>query len=155
MKDILVLGIGNLLLTDDGVGVHAVNELLKEEWPANVKLMDAGTFTQDIFYLFEGYEELIILDIVHAGHEPGSLYLLNEDQLVRDEKRRLSIHDIDLLDSLDMAERLHGARPHLTIIGMEPANFTEWSMELSPVVKSRFPEFLELARKEIRKRLAD
>ena len=66
MKNILVLGIGNLLLTDDGVGVHAVHQLLKEEWPECVKLLDAGTFTQDVFYLFEGYEELIILDITQA-----------------------------------------------------------------------------------------
>ena len=143
MKNILVLGIGNLLLTDDGVGVHAVRQLLEEVWPPSVKLLDAGTFTQDIFYLFEGYEE------------PGTLYLLNEEQLVRDESRRLSIHDIDLLDSLDMAERLHGKRPRLVIIGMEPQDFTSWSMELSPAVQENFPAFLELARREIRARLTD
>ena len=155
MKNILVLGIGNLLLTDDGVGVHAVRQLLEEVWPPSVKLLDAGTFTQDIFYLFEGYEELLILDIVHAGKEPGTLYLLSEEQLVRDESRRLSIHDIDLLDSLDMAERLHGKRPRLVIIGMEPQDFTSWSMELSPAVQENFPALLELARREIRARLTD
>ena len=149
MKNILVLGIGNLLLNDDGVGVHAVHQLLKEEWPECVKLLDAGTFTQDVFYLFEGYEELIILDIVHAGKEPGSLYRLSEEQLVHKESRRLSIHDIDLLDSLDMAEKLHGKRPRLTIIGMEPQDFTSWSMELSPAAQEKFPAFLELARQEI------
>lgn len=67
MKNILVLGIGNLLLTDDGVGVHAVRQLLEEVWPPSVKLLDAGTFTQDIFYLFEGYEELVILVLSMRG----------------------------------------------------------------------------------------
>ena len=154
MKNILVLGIGNLLLADDGVGVHAIHKLLEEDWPATVKLLDAGTFTQDIFYLFENYDELIVLDIVHAGKTPGSLYRLTEEQLIHDERRRLSIHDIDLLDSLDMAEKLHGKRPGLVIIGMEPQDFTSWSMELSPVAMKSFPAFLELARQEIRQRMS-
>jgi len=150
MSRVLVLGIGNLLLMDDGVGVHAVRALQAEQWPQNVTLLDGGTFTQDIFYLFKGYDRLIILDIVHAGGKPGSIYRLTEDQLVQKESQRLSIHDIDLLDSLRMAEKLHGSRPAMIIIGMEPEDFTSWSMELSPSVQAVFADFLELARREIR-----
>lgn len=150
MPKILVLGIGNLLLTDDGVGVHAVQTLQRENWPDNVTLLDGGTFTQDIFYLFKGYDRLLILDIVHAGREPGSLYRLTEEQLVHNDSQRLSIHDIDLLDSLRMAGQLHGSRPEMIIVGMEPADYTNWSMELSPAVRERFPDFVELARREIR-----
>lgn len=150
MPKILVLGVGNLLLTDDGVGVHAVRELLREPWPEDVTLLDGGTFTHDVFYLFKGYDRLLVLDIVHAGGEPGSLYRLSEEQLVHKESRRLSIHDIDLLDSLRMAEQLHGSKPDMIIVGMEPADYTSWSMELSPPVRSAFPAFLELARREIR-----
>lgn len=150
MPKILVLGVGNLLLTDDGVGVHAVRELLREPWPEDVTLLDGGTFTHDVFYLFKGYDRLLVLDIVHAGGEPGSLYRLSEEQLVHKESRRLSIHDIDLLDSLRMAEQLHGSKPDMVIVGMEPADYTSWSMELSPPVRAAFPAFLELARREIR-----
>ena len=74
---------------------------------------------------------------------------LTENQLVDNEKQRLSIHDIDLLDSLRMAEMLHGSRPNLTVMGMEPADYTSWSMELSPVVQERFPAYLDEVRKEI------
>lgn len=154
MPNILVLGIGNLLLTDDGVGVHAVQALQQEAWPDNVTLLDGGTFTHDIFYLFKGYDKLLILDIVHAGREPGSLYRLTEEQLVHNDSQRLSIHDIDLLDSLRMAGQLHGARPDMVIVGMEPADYTNWSMELSPAVRARFPDFVELARQEILSMLA-
>lgn len=150
MPKILVLGVGNLLLKDDGVGVHAVRELLREPWPEDVTLLDGGTFTHDVFYLFKGYDRLLVLDIVHAGGEPGSLYRLSEEQLVHNESRRLSIHDIDLLDSLRMAEQLHGSRPDMVIVGMEPADYTSWSMELSPSARAAFPAFLELARREIR-----
>ena len=151
MSGILVLGVGNVLLTDDGVGVHALRELLREPWPETVTLLDGGTFTQDIFYLFKTCDMLLVLDIVHAGGKPGTLYRLTEEQLAHKESQRLSIHDIDLLDSLRMAEHAYGFRPEMVIVGMEPANYTSWSMELSPVVRAAFPGFVELARWEIRR----
>ncbi len=154
-KKILVLGIGNLLLSDDGVGVHAVQLLQQEEWPPNVTLMDAGTFTHDIFYLFEGYSHIVVLDIVHAKREPGCIFVLLEKDLLENTSQRLSIHDIDLLDSLRMAHMLHGTKPELLIVGMEPYDYLTWSMELSPVLTPFFPAFVEKARVEIQKLLED
>lgn len=151
MDKLLVMGIGNMLLTDDGVGVFAAQKLMEENMPANVTVMEAGTFTQDIFYLFKGYDHILVLDIVHAHGEPGSIYLLTESQLVDDEKQRLSIHDIDLIDSLRMAELLHGHKPSLSVVGMEPADFTSWNIGLSPVVQERFDAYLGVVRQEIAK----
>lgn len=62
MNKLLVLGIGNMLLTDDGVGVFASQELMKEDWPEQVTIREGGTFTQDIFYSFKGYSHLLVLD---------------------------------------------------------------------------------------------
>ncbi len=154
MKKLLVLGIGNMLLTDDGVGVFAAQKLLEEqtllgEFPENVTIMEAGTFTQDIFYLFEGYAAVLVLDIVHAKGTPGTIYTLTESDLVDNEKQRLSIHDIDLIDSLTMAERLHGHRPSLRILGMEPHDYTSWNIGLSEHVQATFEDFLKVARQEI------
>ena len=97
MNKLLVLGIGNMLLTDDGVGVFASQELMKEDWPEQVTIREGGTFTQDIFYSFKGYSHLLVLDVVHCGGKPGTLYRLTEDALIKDDKQRLSIHDIDLI----------------------------------------------------------
>lgn len=150
MPKLLVLGIGNSLLTDDGVGVFAAEALQKEEWPENVTVMEAGTFTQDIFYLFKGYDRLLVLDVIHGGNAPGSFYRLEEDDLVQNESQRLSIHDVDLIDSLKMAE-LIGNRPALEVVGMEPYDITTWHIGLSEACQSRFERYLELARTEIRK----
>lgn len=155
MVKLLVMGIGNMLLTDDGVGVFAAQALQKESLPENVTVLEAGTFTQDIFYLFKGYDALFVLDIVHAGGTPGSIYLLTEEQLVNNEKQRLSLHDIDLIDSLRMAELLHGSKPSLTVLGMEPADFTSWNIGLSPVVQERFDAYLAHARAHIAVLAAD
>jgi len=150
MTNVLVLGIGNMLLTDDGVGVFAAQTLQKETWPGNVRILDAGTFTHDIFYLFEGYDVVLVLDIVHCGGKPGAIYRLTEDELVKNEAQRLSLHDIDLIDSLNMAEMLHKKRPNLLVLGMEPGDFTSWNIGLSPAVQERFEDFLTAARGEIR-----
>lgn len=146
---LLVLGIGNLLLTDDGVGVLAAKELAKKDWPENVVIQDGGTFTQDIFYTFGEYTHILVLDVVHGGSTPGSLYLLTEEALINDEKQRLSLHDIDLIDSLKMAELYFKRRIHMQVIGMEPENYTNWNIGLSEKCESAFPEFLKLAQDEI------
>ncbi len=149
MRKLLVLGIGNSLLTDDGVGVLAAQTLQQEPWPEGVTVMDGGTFTQDIFYLFQDYDELLVLDVIHAGHAPGTLYTLTEDDLVANEKQRMSIHDIDMVDSLKMCELKNGRRPRMRIVGMEPHDITSWNIGLSAPCQAAFDDFLSLVRKEI------
>ena len=150
MKKLLVMGVGNILLTDEGAGVWAVQELQKEEWPENIDLMDGGTFTQDIFHLLEGYDALVVLDIVHSGKEPGVITVFEEEDLISNEKQRLSLYDIDLLDSLKMAETL-GKRPKMRIIGIEPKSYTDWAMEMTEELQAAFPAFVDTARKEIKR----
>ena len=152
MKKLLVLGVGNILLTDEGIGVHAVHELMKEAWPEDVEFIDGGTFTQDIFYLFQAYETILVLDIVKGGKAPGTIYRLGESDLRKDESQTLSLHDIDLLDSLSMTE-LMGHRPELHVLGIEP-EILAWNMEMSPRFQQLFPDFLEIARQEIKRLLA-
>jgi len=155
MKKLLVLGVGNTLMMDEGIGVHAVHEFWKEKdnWDDTlVDFVDGGTFTQDIFYLFEEYEQVLVLDVVRAGHEPGTIYSLDEDDLVKNEKQVLSLHDVDLLDSLDMA-KMRGHRPTLKVVGIEPEKIN-WGTELTPTLAKVFPSFMKVARKHIEQLLA-
>jgi hydrogenase maturation protease len=152
-KELLVLGVGNILLMDEGVGVYAVQDLAKEEWPDNVEFMDGGTFTQDLFYLFKEYKYLLVLDVVRAGREPGTIYRLTENDLVKDETQSLSLHEIDLLDSLRMADLL-GQRPRLLVIGIEPKTI-DWAMEMTEPLKTVYPKYLAIIRKEVRSILAE
>ncbi len=155
MKRLLVLGVGNLLLTDEGAGVHAVQDLAQEEeWDlSRVDFLDGATFTQDIFYIFQDYERVLVLDCVKGGREPGTIYRFTEANLRDNYEQRLSLHDIDLLDSLKMAE-LIGNKPELMVIGIEPLTISDWSMEMSEPVKAQYPKYLEAARREIRALLA-
>lgn len=149
MKKLLVLGVGNILLMDEGVGVHAVHAFLEEEWPEGVEFIDGGTFTQDMFDVFKGYEKVLVLDVVRGGKAPGTVYRLTENQLKEDQDQSLSLHDIDLLDSLAMAELL-GNKPELSVLGIEPAKI-DWGMEFTPEIQAVYPKFLTVARAEILK----
>lgn len=155
MKRLLVLGVGNLLLTDEGIGVHAVHALAEEpEWDKDrVSFVDGATFTQDIFYIFQEFEKVLVLDAVKGGKEPGTMYRFTEKELRDNKEQRLSLHDIDMLDSLNMAELL-GNKPELYVIGVEPLIMNEWSMEMTSTIQAVYPKFLELARREIRALLA-
>ncbi len=151
LKKLLVLGVGNTLMMDEGIGVHAIYQFWKEkdDFDENlVDFIDGGTFTQDIFYLFENYETLLVLDIVRAGKKPGTIYRLLEDELRRNEKQPLSLHDIDLLDSLDMA-KLAGHRPDLVVLGIEPEKI-DWDTKLTPTLEKAFPAYMQAARNEIK-----
>jgi hydrogenase maturation protease len=148
MKKLLVLGVGNILMMDEGIGVHAIYEFWKTKDrfdESMVEFMDGGTFTQDIFYLFENFEQVLVLDVVRAGKPPGTIYSLDEAQLVQNEKQVLSLHDVDLLDSLDMAE-MRGHRPTLKIVGIEPEKI-DWGTEMTATLQKAFPDFVKTAEK--------
>lgn len=150
MKKLLVLGVGNILMMDEGIGVHAIHEFWKEKQQfdeTQIDFIDGGTFTQDIFYLFETYQQILVLDIVRAGNTPGTIYSLDEADLVKNEKQVLSLHDTDLLDSLDMAQ-MRGHRPALKVVGIEPAKI-DWGTQMTPVLVKAFPSFMQVARKQI------
>lgn len=151
MKQLLVLGVGNILMMDEGAGVHAVHEFWKEKQAydeTKIDFIDGGTFTQDIFYLFETYQQILVLDIVRAGNAPGTIYSLDEDELVKNEKQVLSLHDTDLLDSLDMAQ-MRGHRPKLKIVGIEPGKI-DWGTQMTPALVKAFPSFMDVARRHIK-----
>lgn len=149
MKPLLVMGVGNILLTDEGAGIHAVKDLMTEEWPDTVEFLDAGTSTRDLFHRLSNYRHLLVLDIVKSGKSPGAVTCFSESDLNRDGFQRMSMHDLDVFDALDMAE-LFGHRPLLRLVGIEPENYTDWSTDMTPRLQAALETFKDAARREIR-----
>ena len=81
MPHTLVLGVGNLLMSDDGVGVHAVQRLEKRTLPPGVEVLDGGTCGLDLLQFFEGVERLIVLDAANLGREPGAIVRLEGEDV--------------------------------------------------------------------------
>ena len=145
---ITVLGIGNLLLKDEGVGVHLVQKLAGIVDNAKVNIIDAGT-SPDFLSLIDGnIDKLIVVDAVKAGNEPGTIYRLTLDDLELDSKSPVSLHEIGVLDSLKIMALFDRLPESMVIIGIEPKTI-DFGLDLSPEVEEKLPEIINLVLKEI------
>ena len=148
MYNIGVLGIGNILLKDDGIGVHIVNELLKESYPQNVDIIDGGTAILDLLDVFVKNNKIIVIDTLKGGHEPGTIYKVNPKEMGSYIKANSSLHDVQVLDMLKNANLL-GYNPEVIIIGIEPSEI-EYNIGLSDILQNEFEKLLDIVRDEIK-----
>jgi hydrogenase maturation protease len=145
---ITILGIGNILLRDEGVGVRTIEYLRKRTLPTQVELVDGGTATFDLFTLFAETDHLVVIDAVKGGMPPGTIYRLEPKDLVPQQQAPITPHDLGLLDSLAAASRI-GERPHSVVIfGVEPKEI-DWGMELTPEIEEMIPQVADLVLAEI------
>ena len=147
---VLVLGVGNLLLKDDGVGVHLINALREITFPENVQLIDAGTVSHQLLSLFHETDYLILIDAVDAGDVPGSIFRFSPDNINFPSEQKLSLHQINLIDILQMAE-MTGAKPEAIVIGVQPKDVSSWSLELSDEIRAVVPKVKNLVIQELEK----
>jgi hydrogenase maturation protease len=146
MARVLVLGVGNSLLTDDGAGVHAVLQLKDRAgaWPG-VTVLDAGTLSFSLLSELEHSDALIAIDAARVGGQPGDFRVCEGEEFDRFVQRSgRSVHEVGLSDLLDMA-RLSGQLPdHRVLIGIEPKSIS-WGLELSAPVAAALPRCVDVA----------
>ncbi len=152
VKPILILGIGNLLLKDEGVGVQIAQKMMKTRLPANVEVLDGGTASLDLISYLKGRKKVIVIDCVRGGDKPGTIYRLTPEDIEKDENKILSLHQVDFQQTLHLWAELSKKIPKVVVIGIEPKNYSSWGMELSSLVKKRVPKIIELVKKEIWKK---
>jgi hydrogenase maturation protease len=140
----VIIGVGNLLMGDEGLGVHVVEELNKRELPPGVEVIDGGTGGIVLLNLMEGADKVIIVDAVLGGKEPGEIYVLGVDRLVKGVVKFFSLHEMDLLSTLRIGKELGKLPPELVLVGVEPKNYQEYSMDLTPEVKAVIPRVIEV-----------
>jgi hydrogenase maturation protease len=146
---IVILGVGNILLKDEGVGVRVVKELEKNySFPSHVELIDGGTAGHHLINLVRDFDEIIVIDAVEGGETPGTLYRFCLDQITFEIPTALSIHEVGVLEVLSQLKLLDKT-PRVTFIGIEPRDISPWGMDLSPVIEEKIPEMMELVLKEL------
>jgi hydrogenase maturation protease len=146
MDKILIVGIGNLLCRDEGIGVHVIQEMKNMKLPDHIDLLDMGTSTMDLIGHLEGVKKLIVIDAMKAGGSPGTIYKCRPEDLLPEEEGPISLHEIGLLESLNMAQKM-GMKIDTVIIGVEP-KILDWGMELTEEVKIKIPTIIEAVLKE-------
>jgi hydrogenase maturation protease len=154
-KSMAIVGIGNNLLTDDGAGIHALREIAVENADEDLACIDGGTVGLALLDRLSNLNGLIALDAMILGKSPGSVTVLQGEDMDRHlRNQKGSVHEVGLSDLLD-ALRLRGELPeHRALIGIEPENM-DWGTEPTAPVAAAVPEAAALARQLVREWRAD
>jgi hydrogenase maturation protease len=144
---IVVVGVGNLLLKDEGIGIHAVRALQEIDLPPDIKIIDGGTSPDLIAYTRAG-DKMIIIDAAKAGGRAGSIYRFKPEDLAAGKGTLTSAHEMGVAENLKLMT-LTGNQPReIVIIGIEPKDI-DWGTELSPELQAKLPEIIRIVLGEI------
>jgi hydrogenase maturation protease len=157
---VLVAGIGNVFMADDGFGVEVARRLAEREWPAGVDVADFGIRGMDLMYaLGEGYDAAVFVDAVPRGEPPGTLSLIEPDLDGGDGAAMLDAHGMDPVKVLALARQIGDVPSRILIVGCEPlvrmaGDEDELVGELSEPVRAALPaaeQMVESLLKELRR----
>jgi hydrogenase maturation protease len=147
-KHILILGVGNLLLSDEGVGVHVAQRMMHMELPPEVHVVEGGTDGFGLVNVILEADHMILIDAVKGGGQPGSIYRFNiADCPPYPDLFKTSVHQISILEVINLSS-LIGSTPQTTIIGVEPYSL-DMGMELSPQIEAKIPRIIHMIREEL------
>ena len=147
-RNIIVLGVGNTIHSDDGFGVHAMRRLEGDpRLPSGVACVDGGTQGLELLASLHDCSRLLLLDAVDVGEKPGTM-----SRLAGDDLRRLatgaSVHQLGVADLLTTLPLVSDIEREVVILGVQPAS-TDWGTQLSPVVEAAMGPVLEKAVEEL------
>lgn len=143
-----VVGVGNLIHTDDGLGVHAIQKLQDDpRVPNDVTLMDGGTFGIELLAYLQDCRKLILLDAVDVGRGPGTLIRLTGDEL-RGFPCGASVHQLGVADLLATLPLVSDIPREIVLLGAQPAS-TDWGTELTPPVAAVLGKLVDAAVEQL------
>jgi hydrogenase maturation protease len=147
---IVVLGVGNILLTDEGVGVRVIERLQQRyRFPPQVELVDGGVSGLGLLAVIKDAEHLIIVDAVRRNQAPGTLYRFSGEDIPKRVYQKTSLHQVDLVEALSVAEILW-QRPETIVLGVEPLDTNPWRTELTPVIRAKVEGLMKMTLEELK-----
>ncbi|MBN2126412.1 MAG: HyaD/HybD family hydrogenase maturation endopeptidase [Deltaproteobacteria bacterium] len=140
---VMILGIGSLLFSDDGFGIHVVNRLQElYEFPENVSVVDGGVLGLNLLGTISQADHLIVVDAVRNHGAPGSLYRLEGEAIPERVRAKNSLHQVDFLEALTMCRVLDKV-PETVILGVEPQDVETFGLDLTPATRDRIEEMID------------
>ena len=148
----VVVGFGNILLKDEGIGVHVIQNMNKfpRKSAREYLLIDGGTCPDALFHLSEEISTLIVVDAVKGGGEPGTVYRFTPDDIEFTRASITSLHQLGLSEGLGMMDFLGKYPERIIIMGIEPKEI-DWGLEISPELEKIVPQIIRLIEQEIAK----
>jgi hydrogenase maturation protease len=147
--DVMVLGIGCTLYSDEGFGVRVVEKMQRDyEFPDNVLLVDGGVLGINLLGVISKPDHLIVVDAIRSKGRPGDLYRLAGDAIPERIRAKNSLHQVDFLEALTLCQALDHV-PETVIVGVEPEDIDTMSVDLTPVTQARVGDVIAMVLAEL------
>ena len=141
---ITLIGLGNILLKDEGVGVHVANAIRERySFSPEVEIIDGGTLGLDLLHYFEGKDKVLLVDAVDFRKEPGYIGTMDDDAIPSTLFAKLSVHHIGLSDVLFAAKLLDYTPSKIRLIGIQPQSL-EVGLDMTDCIASKIEELMRL-----------
>ena len=149
--DVTILGVGNVILRDEGFGVRVAEYLdAHYEFPENVQIVDGGTLGIELTQYVTGTEKLLVIDSINGGAEPGTTFRFHNDDVMEHFQDKLSAHEVGIQDVLALLTVTGHKIPDVVVIGAQPYD-VEAGVELSAGMMKLLPQMVEQALSELKK----
>jgi hydrogenase maturation protease len=148
VRPILVLGLGNILLQDEGVGVRVVEAMQDVKLPPDVELFDGATAGLDLLDVLADRRKVIVIDAVEGDSPPGTVLRLGPDELLPGDGPGVSLHEVGLMEALTVARQLGTAPQEVVVLGVRPQEIG-YGLTLSPPIARLVPRIVELIVAEL------
>jgi hydrogenase maturation protease len=148
-KQVMILGVGCILYSDEGFGVRVVEEMEKRyEFSENISLVDGGVLGVNLLGVISQPDHLIVVDAIFNKGNPGDLYRLEGEQIPLRIRAKNSLHQVDLLEALTLCQALDKV-PETVIIGIEPEDIETLNIELTKTTKAKVDKVIDLVLTEL------
>jgi hydrogenase maturation protease len=149
LSQVTILGVGNILLSDEGVGVRVVEYLDRRyDFDENVQVVDGGVLGIRLMGVIGNTDFLIVVDAVANRGAPGTLYRLADDQVPRRVLAKQSMHQLDLPEVLALCAAID-KNPRVVVLGVEPQDITTMDVALTPAIAAKVPELAAMVLTEL------
>lgn len=146
---IMILGVGNLLFSDEGFGIRVVEEIERRyDFPENVSIVDGGVLGVSLLGVMSEADQLIVVDVIRNRGMPGDLYRLSGDAIPERIRAKNSLHQVDFLEALTLCQAMEKV-PQAVILGVEPEDIDTLSTDLTETVKSRLEDVIGMVLGEL------
>jgi len=149
LPHIMILGIGNVLFTDEGFGVHVIKKIEDQyTFPENIRVVDGGVLGVHLLGVMSEADHLIVIDIIRNNGAPGSLYRIDSDGIPDRIRAKNSVHQIDFLEALTLCQALDKV-PETVILGVEPKDMETLDVDMTPEIAAKVDPVIDHVLKEL------
>ena len=151
LKEITVIGVGNVLFKDEGFGIHVVKRMEQMfEFPENVTLVDGGVLGVHLLGILSKPDHLIVVDVIRNGGKPGDMYRIEQKDIPERIRAKNSVHQVDFLEALTLCQVMD-RQPETVILGVEPEDIETLSTELTGTTENKVGPVIDLVLAELEK----